>query len=208
MLGVGAWGLAGTRGASDGARGGRRPVPAAAPRSSDGPRLRSSLELPRGRAPCVPVNRSLRRLAAPRLRSRRLLLLLLLPPLRNLLAVPIRRMDSKTYRQLGLDLGMGEDASGMAPEWAEARAAGNALVDWESIASDHDPYEVSPEGRERDAIAPAGEIIHHADYRSDAYPGTTRDFWVYVPSMGYVPSTVDGENEEEAQRRHPSLFLQ
>ena len=160
------------------------------------------------RAPCVPVNRSLRRLAAPRLRSRRLLLLLLLPPLRNLLAVPIRRMDSKTYRQLGLDLGMGEDASGMAPEWAEARAAGNALVDWESIASDHDPYEVSPEGRERDAIAPAGEIIHHADYRSDAYPGTTRDFWVYVPSMGYVPSTVDGENEEEAQRRHQSLFLQ
>lgn len=107
-------------------------------------------------------------------------------------------MDFKTYHQLGLDLGMGDDTSGMAPEWAQARARGNALVDWESLASHHDPYEVPPEGKQR-ADAPAGETIHHADYRSEAYPDTTRDFWVHVPSMSYVPSTADASQLEFLQ---------
>ncbi len=108
-------------------------------------------------------------------------------------------MDAKTYRQLGLDLGMGDDTSGMAPEWAQARADGNALVDWESMASHHDPYGLSAEGSARDADTPAGETIHHTNYRSEAYPGTIRDFWVHVPSMGYVPSTADASQLEFLQ---------
>ena len=116
-------------------------------------------------------------------------------------------MDEATYRQLGLDLGMGDDTTGMSPAWDAARAHGNALVDWERLQSDHDPYERSPEGSARDEGAPEGTVTHHAGFRSRSYPGTTRDVWTYVPSMKYVPDVGTYGSERAFLQRGCNLLV-
>jgi poly(3-hydroxybutyrate) depolymerase len=49
--------------------------------------------------------------------------------------------------------------------------------------SKHNPYELGPESTQPTSGAPSGTITHATMEGSEAFPGTTRDTWLYVPAQ-------------------------
>jgi enterochelin esterase family protein len=76
-----------------------------------------------------------------------------------------------------------------------------------------DDYKVGPDSMRQEGV-PVGELLHFTFTNSTVYPGTTRDYWVYVPKQydAATPACVmifqDGQNyaNSNGQFRVPIVF--
>ncbi len=56
------------------------------------------------------------------------------------------------------------------------------LLAFGSLAIAHDVYELGPDSKRRDGV-PEGKVTKHAFTSKRAFPGTEREYWVYVPAQ-------------------------
>jgi len=61
-------------------------------------------------------------------------------------------------------------------------AATAILVAFSSLAVAHDVYELGPDSKRQDGV-PEGRVTKHTFTSKRAFPGTERDYWVYVPAQ-------------------------
>ena len=56
------------------------------------------------------------------------------------------------------------------------------LVALSTVARAHDVYELGPDSQRQDGV-PEGKVTQHEWTSRRVFPGTVRDYWVYVPSQ-------------------------
>lgn len=80
-------------------------------------------------------------------------------------------MDAQQFERLGLSV-RSEDKLNENPNGPS----------WDNDTSCDAPYSLPPESSERRAGVVRGEIVKHTAFESATFPGTTRDWWIYVPA--------------------------
>src|SRR5438128_776819 len=69
-----------------------------------------------------------------------------------------------------------------------------------------DDYQLGPDSKPREGV-PKGEVTKHTFDQSKIFPGTTRDYWVYVPKQ-YDPARPASfmHAEDGIQYSAPAVF--
>ena len=80
-------------------------------------------------------------------------------------------MDAQQYERLGLAV-RAEDKLNENPNGPS----------WFNDTSFDAPYVLPAESRERRPGVARGNVVANLAYKSHIYPGTTRDWWIYVPA--------------------------
>ncbi len=71
-----------------------------------------------------------------------------------------------------------------------------------------DPYPLTADSKPQDGV-PRGEVLHFTFDRSTIFPGTTQDYWVYVPAQykpGVGPAPCLYVNQDGIQWNAPTVF--
>ena len=75
-----------------------------------------------------------------------------------------------------------------------------------AIAQDNDPYPLGPDYKPQAGV-PKGEVLQFTFEKSRIFPGTLRDYWVYVPAQ-YTPDKPAClyVNQDGIQWNAPTVF--